>query len=147
MDQVLNSSFPRFSRQAGRGVHVDSLKRVPSALHVQAHRVYDAIASLHRLCELSLVVDIGSDRVQSSRTGRECSPFRVPRRRADLAIMCEKVAHDASRRILSPAVEKQLLQGQDLPPWLFLGAVSVPWQKGPQADGLLITRSGMDAVR
>jgi hypothetical protein len=103
MDQVLNSSFPRFSRQAGRGVHVDSLKRVPSALHVQAHRVYDAIASLHRLCELSLVVDIGSDRVQSSRTGRECSPFRVPRRRADLAIMCEKVAHDASAEEPGPA--------------------------------------------
>ena len=68
MGQVLNPGFARYSRYSGCGIDVDVPKRVPTALHVQAHGVYDPVAAVQGCGDLSLAVDIGSDGVRSGRT-------------------------------------------------------------------------------
>jgi hypothetical protein len=47
---------------------VDVPKRVPTALHIQAHGVYDPVAAVQGCGDLSLAVDIGFDGVRSGLT-------------------------------------------------------------------------------
>ena len=126
MGEVFNPGFARYSRQPGCSFDVDGAKRVPAALHVQAHSVYNAIGSLQGCGDLSLVVDIGSGGLQSGRPRSD--PFGVPRGGADLETMAEKVAYHASAEKTSPAEHcnqpprSSSIGSQDLPlqPRLFL---------------------------
>jgi hypothetical protein len=101
MGEVFNPGFARYSRHSGCSFDVDGAKRVPAALHVQAHSVYNAIGSVQGCGDLSLVMDIGSDGLQSGRT--RWDPFGVPRGGADLETLAEKVPHHASAEETSPA--------------------------------------------
>jgi len=53
------------------GIDVDVPERVPTALHIQAHGVYEPVAAVQGCGDLSLAVDIGFDCVRSGLTGFE----------------------------------------------------------------------------
>ena len=68
MGQVLNPGVARYSRYSDCGIDVDVPKRVPTALHIQAHGVYDPVAAVQGCGDLSLAVDIGFDGERSGLT-------------------------------------------------------------------------------
>jgi len=68
MGQVLTPGVARYSRYSDCGIDVDVPKRVPTALHIKAHGVYDPVTAVQGCGDLSLAVDIGSDGVWSGRS-------------------------------------------------------------------------------
>ena len=105
MDQPLDARFSGAPRDSCGGCYMDGTKGLVPALHIETHRIHDALDTPYGSGNRAIIVDVSMDQLNAKlKVGeKRCSAFWMPRCDPNGKIAVKQTLDDAMAEKTSPA--------------------------------------------
>ncbi len=110
MDQLLDARFSGESRDPRGGCYMNRTEGVSSDLHIETHRIHDALDSRYGNGHGAIIIDVGMDRLDAEPNlwKKGYSAFWMPRCNSYRPIALEQMPDDAAAEKASPPEDGHL---------------------------------------